>query len=193
MRCPLPLRASPRGDTGRRGRSAIAGRNDDANALYSVLAQEFHFYGLLAAEALGRLPSPAASPAPEPQRQNRPLHNSRRSARAPGVQRTVKLAGLDMRPESLREWVYVIRGLDDDGLLLAAEYARSQGLYDRAINTAERTVARHDFSLRYLMPYRDHFAAAAREQAVDPAILLGLARQESRFALDIVSSAGQWV
>jgi soluble lytic murein transglycosylase len=106
------------------------------------------------------------------------------------VQRTVKLAGLDMRPESLREWVYVIRGLDDDGLLLAAEYARSQGLYDRAINTAERTVARHDFSLRYLIPYRDHFAAAAREQAVDPAILLGLARQESRFALDIVSSAG---
>ncbi len=64
------------------------------------------------------------------------------------------------------------------------------GLYDRAINTAERTKARHDFELRYLMPFREHFAAAARDQAADEALLLGIARQESRFASDIVSSAG---
>ena len=72
-------------------------------------------------------------------------------------------------------------------LLLAAEYARRQGLYDRAINTAERTSTRHDFALRYLMPFREQFAAAAREQAVDEALLFGLARQESRFVPDIVS------
>ena len=45
---------------------------------------------------------------------------------------------------------------------------------DRAINTAERTVARHDFGLRYLMPYREYFAAAARDDVneADEAILL---------------------
>ena len=107
-----------------------------------------------------------------------------------GAKRAVKLAALGMKPESLREWIYLIRGQDDDGLLVAAEFARSQKLYDRAINTAERTVARHDFALRYLMPYRDYFAAAARDNATDPAILLGIARQESRFSADIVSSAG---
>ena len=67
----------------------------------------------------------------------------------------MKLAQLDMRPESQREWLYVVRGLADDALLLAAEYARRAGLYDRAINTAERTATRHDFGLRYLMPFRD--------------------------------------
>ena len=42
-------------------------------------------------------------------------------ARAPACKRAVKLAGLEMRPESVREWIYAIRGLDDDSLLLAAE------------------------------------------------------------------------
>jgi soluble lytic murein transglycosylase len=108
----------------------------------------------------------------------------------PGVQRAVRLAGLALRLESLREWNYAIRGADDEGLLVAAEYARRQKLYDRAINTAERTVARHDFGLRYLTPYRDAFAAAAKEIDADEAILFGIARQESRFSAEIVSSAG---
>ena len=51
-----------------------------------------------------------------------------------------------LRAESQREWLYVVRGRDDDGLLLAADYARRAGLYDRAINTAERTRERHDFA-----------------------------------------------
>ena len=48
----------------------------------------------------------------------------------------------------------------------------------------------HDFALRYLTPYREQFAAAAREQDLDRSLLFGLARQESRFIADIVSSAG---
>jgi soluble lytic murein transglycosylase len=40
------------------------------------------------------------------------------------------------------------------------------------------------------MPFREQFAAAAQENAVDVALLFGIARQESRFAADIVSSAG---
>ena len=86
--------------------------------------------------------------------------------------------------------LYVVRGRDDEGLLLAADYARRVGLYDRAINTADRTKERHDFGLRYMMPFREHFAAAARDSSADEALLLSVARQESRFAPDIVSSAG---
>ncbi len=160
------------------------GRGDDARALYSGLATEFGFYAFLGAEALGQRiepPSQPANPSPE---------LLAAFGAQPGVRRAVKLAELDMRPESQREWAYVVRGRDDEGLLVAAAYARSVGLYDRAINTAERTTARHDFGLRYLMPYREHFVAAARDQAADPALLFSLARQESRFASDIVSSAG---
>ena len=83
-----------------------------------------------------------------------------------------------------------MRALDDDALLLAAEVARRNGLYDRSINTAERTQRRHDFSLRYPTPYRTEISAAAREYQIDEAWAFGLARQESRFVADIMSSAG---
>src|SRR5678815_3032271 len=53
-----------------------------------------------------------------------------------------------------------------------------------------RTAARHDFSLRYLTPFRSEFGTAAREQGIDEELLYGIARQESRFSADIVSSAG---
>ncbi len=170
---------------------AAAGRADEANAFFATLLTETNFYGLLAAEAQGRntLPDTMRDPAT-----NAPYVPDAAALAAygakPGVQRAVKLAQLGMKPESLREWIYAIRGLDDDNLLVAAEYARRQKLYDRAINTAERTVARHDFTLRYLAPYREQFGAAARDNGVEEAMLFGIARQESRFAADIVSSAG---
>ncbi|MEP7180924.1 MAG: transglycosylase SLT domain-containing protein [Betaproteobacteria bacterium] len=167
---------------------AVAGRADEADAAYKAFAAEFNFYALLAAEALGAgaekmrdLTSAPLSPGPDAL--------AAFGAR-PDVRRAVKLAELDLRPESQREWVAIVRGQPDGALLLAAEYARRQGLYDRAINTAERTRARHDFGLRYQVPYREHFAAAARDNDVDVTLLLGIARQESRFAPDIVSSAG---
>ena len=75
-------------------------------------------------------------------------------------------------------------------LLLAADYARRVALYDRAVNTADRTTTRHDYSLRYMAPFRAEFDAASRSNDVDVAMLYGIARQESRFSPDIVSSAG---
>jgi peptidoglycan lytic transglycosylase len=163
---------------------AAAGHAAEANEIYAGLARDFHFYGLLAAEALGQRIEPVSDPA-RPSPAALALFGAQ-----PGIRRAVKLAELDMRAESQREWSYVVRGRDDEGLLLAADYARRVGLYDRAINTAERTKERHDFGLRYMMPFREHFAAAARDSAADEALLLSVARQESRFAPDIVSSAG---
>ncbi len=165
---------------------AEKGRADESQALLAALAAETHFYGVLASEALGRPfavpPSAPVAPAPEA---------VAAFAARPEVRRAVKLAELDMRPESQREWAYIVRGLpDDDALLLAAGYARSVGLYDRAINTADRTQSRHDYALRYLAPFRTQFETAARAHDVDVALLYAIARQESRFAPDIVSSAG---
>ncbi len=168
-----------------KARALVAkGRASEAKAIYEGLAGEFHFYGLLAAEALGQRIEPVSDPA-RPSAAELALFGAE-----PGIRRAVKLAQLEMRAESQREWLYVVRGRNDDGLLLAADYARRAGLYDRAINTADRTKERHDFGLRYMMPFREHFAAAARDQAADEALLLSVARQESRFAPDIVSSAG---
>jgi soluble lytic murein transglycosylase len=106
------------------------------------------------------------------------------------VKRVLKLSALDLRPEAQREWVSVVRGLDDEGLLLAASFAQRNALHDRSINTADRTQRRHDFGLRYPTPYQSEIDGAARENGLDPALVYGLIRQESRFVSNIVSSAG---
>jgi soluble lytic murein transglycosylase len=163
---------------------AVAGRGDDATRFYGGLATEHHFYGFLAAEALGAAVMPVSEPL-LPDESAIAAFASRAD-----VQRVFRLTALDLRPEAQREWVYVVRALDDDNLLLAAEVARRNGLYDRAINTAERTQRRHDFSLRYPTPYQAEIGAAAKANQIDEAWAYGLARQESRFVADIMSSAG---
>jgi peptidoglycan lytic transglycosylase len=163
---------------------AVAGNREDATRLYGGLATEQNFYGFLAADALGASIMPISEPLPpEPGALVAFAAND-------AVQRVVKLSALDLRPEAQREWVAVVRGLDDDGLLLAATFAQNNGLYDRSINTAERTRQRHDFALRYPTPYATEIEAAARDNVLDPAFVYGLVRQESRFVSNIVSAAG---
>lgn len=187
-RMPAALARDPTWRYWRARALAATGLTEAAAALYAELATESSFYGLLAAEAVGRGEEKLLQP-----RRGAPPADAEAlaafGARA-DVRRVVKLAEFEMRAEAQREWVVIVRGADDEALLLAADYARRAGLYDRAINTAERTVTRHDYTLRYLMPYRDEFAAAGREHQVDQALLFGIARQESRFAAGIVSSAG---
>jgi len=163
---------------------AATGHADDATRLYGSLATEQHFYGFLAAEALGASIAPASEPL-SPDADALASFGAR-----PAVQRVVKLSALDLRPEGQREWLRVVRGLDDDALLLAAVFAQRNGLYDRSINTADRTRHRHDFALRYPTPYRAEIDEAARTNGLDLAFVYGLIRQESRFVPDIVSSAG---
>ena len=62
--------------------------------------------------------------------------------------------------------------------------------FDRAINTADRTLEQHDFSLRYLAPYRDAVKQHAAQLNLDEAWVYGLIRQESRFIVDAKSRVG---
>jgi soluble lytic murein transglycosylase len=163
---------------------SAAGESEDATRLFASLATEHHFYAFLAAEALGASVVPESEPLASD-----PVALAAFGARE-AVQRVVKLTALDLRPEAQREWVAVVRGLDDEGLLLAATFAEEHRLYDRAINTADRTLQRHDFRLRYPMPYQAEVADATRQNGLDKAFVYGLMRQESRFVADIVSQAG---
>ena len=163
---------------------SVQGQDQDATRLYGGLATDHSFYGLLAAEALGANVMPISEPlAPEPAA-------LAAFAARPAVQRVLKLSALDLRSEGQREWVSVVRGLSDEGLLLAAAFAQSNGLYDRSINTAELTRRRHDFGLRYPTPFEAEIDAAARDNGLDAALVYGLVRQESRFVTEIVSSSG---
>jgi len=160
------------------------GRAAEAQALLAPLATEYNFYGQLAAEELGgRSRTPAAGYKP-----NR--DEVRAMAKVPGFQRALAFYRLNLRFEGNREWIWAIRGFDDKQLLAAAEFARRNEIYDRAINTADRTRELHDFGMRYLAPYRDVMKGYVGQLQLDEAWVYGLIRQESRFSADIRSSAG---
>ncbi|HQR05087.1 MAG: lytic transglycosylase domain-containing protein [Proteobacteria bacterium] len=163
---------------------AAQGKREDAQRLYQRIATLPSFYGNLADDELGRpitVPPRAAPPTTDELAQ---------IAALPGVQRALALFRLDLRTEGVREWNWTLRGMPDRQLLAAAEIARRNDIYDRAIYAAERTVTQHDFELRYLAPFRDQVSPQAQELALDDGWVYGLMRQESRFITAAKSGVG---
>jgi soluble lytic murein transglycosylase len=161
------------------------GREAEALALLKPLSQEYLFYGQLALEELGgkvSAPAPGYSPS---------AAEVQAMGQHPGIRRALALYALGMRFDANREWAWTIRSFDDRQLITAAELAKRHGdIPDRVINTADKTVAQHDFRLRYFAPQRDALKAHAARTGLDEAWVLGLIRQESRFMTDVRSSAG---
>ena len=159
-----------------------------AQALYVDLAKEFNFYGLLAAEQINApLPTPDAlkSGAVKPT-----AEDLKRFEQSAAAKRVLKLSELGLRADAAKEWYSVVKDFNDADSLVAAEWMRRKGIWDRSINTAERTKTQHDFGLRYQTPYAAEIKKAATQSALDHGLVFGLIRQESRFWAEAVSSAG---
>ncbi len=106
---------------------------------------------------------------------------------------------IGLRGEGVREWNYSIsfvNGQNQPGsmsereLLAAADLACAAQVWDRCINTSERTRTEIDQAQRFPMPFRDAVLRRAEEVSLDPAYVYGLIRQESRFIMDARSSVG---
>jgi soluble lytic murein transglycosylase len=80
--------------------------------------------------------------------------------------------------------------MNDRELLAAAELACQRQVWDRCINTSERTKDAIDFDQRFPMPLREIVVRRAGEIKLDPAYVYGLIRQESRFIMDARSHVG---
>ena len=159
------------------------GLDAEARELFQQLAGQPSFYGNLADEELGRridVP-PQLKPSPD---------EIKAAALDPGILRALALDRLGMRTEGTREWAWTLRHADDHYLLAAATVAEDAGRHDRAINAADRTVAEHDYSMRYLAPYRSQVRPAVLSLNLDEAWVYGLMRQESRFVTDARSGVG---
>ncbi|MBA4422212.1 MAG: transglycosylase [Syntrophus sp. (in: bacteria)] len=167
------------------GRSLRAlGAEEDGKAFFSRIAGGDHFYGRLAAEELEmplQIP-PQASPATQEELE--------RVAALTGLQRALILYRLGLRTEATAEWMWTVRAMDDRTLLAAAELAHRNGIWDRAINTADKTVATHDFTLRYPTHYHDVLSKQAQIRKLDESWVFGLVRQESRFLAEAKSPVG---
>jgi soluble lytic murein transglycosylase len=112
-----------------------------------------------------------------------------------GLTRALYAIAIGLRTEGVREWNYstnlhVRGGLDDRGLIAAADLACRAEVWDRCINTSERTKVLIDQELRYPMPFKSAVLARTKQIGLDPAYVYGLIRQESRFIMDAKSTVG---
>lgn len=163
---------------------AALGKPADAQGIYQQIAGQPNFYGILAAEALGR-------PLALPPRALPPTAEERLAAEThPALVRGLALIRADLRFDGLREWNWALNGMNDRQLLAATDFAQRNEVIDRAINTAERTRIEHDFVQRYPTPFLPQVAPRVSAVDLDPAWVYGLMRQESRFIMDAKSSAG---
>jgi len=163
---------------------AASGQADAAHARYRHIAEAHDYYGLLAAEELGRpaTPPPAPTPISAPELAAIRAH--------PGLQRALALFRAGWREEAVPEWNFALRGMSDRELRAAAELARQAQIYDRVVNTSLRTAREIDFSQRYIAPFAATLNAQAQRIGLDAAWVYGLIRQESRFITDARSSVG---
>ncbi len=163
--------------------------DEQARALLQRIAGGSGFYEQLAQEALGQ--ATVAAPAPAP------LSAAEKAAarQNPGLQRALWAIGNGLRAEGTREWNYSTNlhqrgGMGDRELLAAADLACQQQVWDRCINTSERTKDEIDYSQRFPTPHREQVVKRAREVGLDPAYVYGLIRQESRFITEARSGVG---
>ena len=154
-----------------RALQALARDSQDGEALLATsrellsnITGQLNFYGALAAEELGQPQVMPARPAP--------LTLAERGAAAaePGFARALMLIAIGVRPEGVREWNYTIRGLGDRELLAAAQLACDHEVWDRCINTSEKTRTEVDMEQRFPTPLRKDVAARAKRDRPRPGL-----------------------
>jgi soluble lytic murein transglycosylase len=144
---------------------------------------------MLAMEELGQRiiaparPAPVTAPEKETARTNA------------GLNRALYAIAIGLRSEGVREWNYSTNlhtrgGLPERDLLAAADFACERQVWDRCINTSERTKEAMDTDQRFPMPFKDNVLRRSKEIGLDPAYVYGLIRQESRFIMDARSGVG---
>ena len=161
----------------------------EATTLLEGIAGPRGFYELLALDELGRkLVAPPQPAALTPEEKEATRLN-------PGLNRAIYAVLIGLRSEGVREWNYSTNlakpgGMAERELLAAAQFACDREVWDRCINTSERSKTEFDIQQRFPTPFRDQVLKRSTEIGLDPAYVYGLIRQESRFIMDARSGVG---
>ncbi|GAB2530224.1 lytic transglycosylase domain-containing protein [Simplicispira piscis] len=177
-----------------KARALLAGRPQEAERaqaqrLLQNIAGTRGFYEQLALEELGQRVTLPPAPAPL-------TDEEKAAAKANlGLNRGLYAILMGLRSEGVREWNYTTNlhdngGMSDRALLAAADFACQQQVWDRCINTSERTRSLIDMQQRFPMPFQSAVVERAQAIGLDPAYVYGLIRQESRFIMDARSHVG---
>lgn len=159
------------------------GNNEKAQVLYQQLAGERHYYGFLSSARLGQSFN----------YQNQPLVIEQtvvaRIAQMPSAKRASELKALERFHEARMEWRFVQRQLNDEEKLASAVIAGQWGWHDQAIFTFANSGYMNDVNRRFPMAYADILTKEAQRNKIEPEWAFAIARRESSFMSDAVSSA----
>jgi soluble lytic murein transglycosylase len=161
-----------------------SGEAKAAHAIYQRLAEQRSYHGFLAADRIGVGYSLSHSTAPAA------TEDLARLAATPAMQRSHELLALGRTLEARREWHLATRNLSEAELVTAAKLADSWEWHGQAILTVAEGRHWDDLELRFPLAHRDTVEQQAGRQALDPAWIYAVVRQESAFMADARSHVG---
>lgn len=158
-------------------------RKDEAKVLYEQLSSQRHYYGFLASAQLGQ-----------------PYHLEHQPVKVDAdmvkniiamdsSQRAYELKQLGRYHEARLEWRHTQRQLDDEAKLATSVIASAWDWHDQAIFTFSREGYLNDVKRRFPTAHEDIITREAQRNKIEPEWAFAIARRESSFMSDAVSSA----
>lgn len=157
-----------------------------AAAHYARAAAEREYYGFLAAERQGLKADPQHRALPRIEEIEAAL------MRQPGLVRARELAAVGETAYARSEWVDVMRGLDEQAQVSAAQLASDWGWHHQAIIVLAVQQQWDDVLLRFPLPHREAMERASEAAGLDLLWPYTIARAESLFDASARSSAGAY-
>jgi soluble lytic murein transglycosylase len=152
---------------------AAAGHHAEARSLYRQAANDRSFYGFLAADAVSQPYRLADNPV-----QLAPNALAELAAEK-DFQAVFELRALNRDMEAQRQWWFTVDKLTKEKRAQAAKLAEFWGWEPIAIRTLVKADYWDDLSLRFPVRYLEQVQSNAFRQNLDPAVVLGVIRQES--------------
>ncbi|MEE9552356.1 MAG: transglycosylase SLT domain-containing protein [Gammaproteobacteria bacterium] len=157
---------------------------DQAQQIYTSIANERDYYGFLAADRIGVAYQMHHNPLPENKEEKKKI------TKMPGIVRAKELFILDGGYDARREWHHALRSMTSYQMQVAAALASEWGWHDRAILTMSAAHAYDDLELRFPLTFRTIIDANIKKRQLDPGWVYALVRSESAFMEDVKSPAG---
>lgn len=159
------------------------GKDTQALADYTSLAQQATFYGFLAADranlAYSICPATIATTAATDQQ----------IEALPGFARAFELFAIDMLPQARREWNRAFADLPPDQQKQAVALASVKGWYDRAVYAFGKSGDLAYYALRFPLADKQRVLTATRAAGINPAWAFAIIRAETAWQTDAQSGA----
>jgi soluble lytic murein transglycosylase len=141
--------------------------------VYNQLAEDRSYYGFIAADQVNKPYAFSNNPV------NMDGNELQSLAETPDfkVVKEFKLLGRDT--EAKRHWAFIIKKLSKDQLKIFAKLAQQWQWYQLAIITLVKADYWDDLEIRFPLSYLQQVQVNAEWQALNPAVIFGLIRQES--------------